>query len=61
MLWASLHTHSPQSTCDLSVEVVVVLSVLLRCTAGPLNSFGREKKKLFSLFGLEIYFFSFLL
>ncbi len=32
MLWAFLHTHSPRSTCDLSVEVVAVLSVLPRCS-----------------------------
>ncbi len=41
MLWASLHTHSPQSTCDFSVEVVAFFSVLLRSYACPLNSFGR--------------------
>ncbi len=41
MPWTSLHSHSPQSTCDLSVEVVKGLLVLLRCTAYPLNNFGR--------------------
>ncbi len=41
MPWAFLHTHSPQSTNDLSVEVVADLLVLLRCTAYPLISFGR--------------------
>ncbi len=43
MLWAFLHTHSPRSTCDLSFAVVAVLSVLLRCAASPLNSFGRPQ------------------
>ncbi len=41
MLWAFLYTHSPRNTCDLSFAVVAVLSVLLRCTACTLNSFGR--------------------
>ncbi len=45
MLWAFLHTHSPRSTCDLSFAVVAVLSVLLRCTACPLNSFGRPQAR----------------
>ncbi len=45
MLWAFLHTHSPRSTCDLSFAVVAVLSVLLRCTVCPLNSFGRPQAR----------------